>query len=151
MDNQHSNSSLFELTLNENLKNSLRGAATWAGIVGILTLVSSILGFVQYFMLKNKAPQFQRLEGFDGGTYETAGGASIASPLISLVISLIIFVFLNRFSTNTKNGINGNSPDRVSTGLQGLSSYFILWGVFVIIMLIFVVVVVIGAAAGGSR
>lgn len=151
MDNQNTNSSLFELTVNENLKNSLRGAGVWAGIVGILTLINSILGFVQYFMLKNKAPRYQQFEGFDAGYSSQSGSASIFSAIISLVISTLIFYFLNRFSSQTKNGVNGNNPDMVSSGFQGLSSYFILTGVIIILVLVFLLLAVVGVAAGGAR
>jgi hypothetical protein len=151
MENQNTGSSLFELTLNDNLKNSLSGAAKWAGVVGILTLINSIVGLVQYFILKNRTPKYQQFEGFESSTNMADSGGNLISAIISLLISGLIFYFLNRFSNHTKSGINGNNPDMVSSGLQGLSSYFILTGVIIIIVLVIVLLAMLGLAAGGTR
>jgi flagellar biosynthesis protein FlhB len=151
MENQNTGSSLFELTINDNLKNSLSGAAVWAGIVGVLSFINSILGLVQYFMLKNKTPRFQQFEGFETQTYSSDTGTNLFSAILSLVVSGLIFYFLNKFKSQTKAGLNGNSPDLVSSGLQGLSAYFILMGIITILILAAMVIIFAGAATGGTR
>lgn len=151
MEYQNSNQSLFDLNFNENLKTQLKGTAVWAGIAAIISLAGSILSLAGIFLIKKDPSANYRVEGFENATVtaESSTGALIAGGVISFTITLLLFYFLNRFSSLTKNGLNGNNQDMVSNGLGGLASYFITIGVIVIIFLAIFLVVIAGVAAGG--
>ena len=42
MENSTSDKSLFDLSFDENVKQSLKGAATWGGIAAIVSLIGSV-------------------------------------------------------------------------------------------------------------
>jgi hypothetical protein len=148
MDNQ--NQSLFSLRINENTKTHLRGAAVVAGVAAIFSLVSSILKLVTAFMNKGKTTT-EFTEGFGRSGISTESGDGIGSAIFGLVISILLFYFLNRFSSQVKTGLNGNNQELVNSGLGGLSGYLITIGIIFIILLILVLIVIAGAAAGSGR
>ena len=86
------------------------------------------------------------------GNYEpapsaTAGG--ILSPLISLGIGIALFVFLNKFARSAKAGVDANDSYLINEGLGGLSTYFKIVGVLIIIFLSLLALgLLIGVAAG---
>jgi Na+/H+ antiporter NhaC len=151
MENQNTNQSLFDLSFNENLKSQLKGAAVWGGIAAITALASSVLNMVKAFMDKNNPQAEYRIEGFGDARMTTDSSGNIVSVVISLIISILLFYFLNRFSSLTKNGLNGNNQDMVSNGLGSLASYFITIGVLIIIILVIFLLVMAGIAAGAGR
>jgi small-conductance mechanosensitive channel len=148
MEYQNTNQSLFDLNFNENLKTQLRGAAVWGGIAAILALASTVIGLVRAFMEKNNPPAAYRIEGFGDATMKAQNTGNIFSAVISLIVSIVLFYFLNRFATQTKTGLNGNNPELISNGLGGLSSYFITIGVIVILCLVLLLLAVVGGLAG---
>ena len=147
MDNQNTNQSLFALHISDNTKMQLKGAAVLAGIAAILSLVNQIISFVMVIMNKNKVPVEYRTEGFSPTTSAEKAG-SIVGGVITLIIGILLFYFLNKFSTQTKAGLNGNNQEVVNNGLSGLSAYFVTLGILLIIGLAFGLLVV---GLAGSR
>lgn len=136
MENQNTNQSLFGLKINENTKIQIKSAAALAGIAAILSLASSILKAIAAFT--NKASQVEyRFEGFDQPATEVERTSNIAGAIFTLAISILLFYFLNRFSTKTKNGLNTSNQQMFNHGLGGLSSYFVTIGILIIIGLVF--------------
>ncbi|MBL7743261.1 MAG: hypothetical protein JNN00_07250 [Chitinophagaceae bacterium] len=151
MEYPNTNQSLFDLQYNENFKSQLRGAAVWGGIAAILSIGSTLLGLIQTFMTKNEIPAEFRAEGFENSTMRNvATGGNIVGTVISLIISILLFYFLIRFSSLTKTGLNGNNPEMVSSGLGNLSSYFITIGVIIIIVLVIFLIAIAGIAASAG-
>ena len=123
----------------------LRGAAVVAGLAAMLSLVTSILKLVTAFMNKGKATS-QFNEGF--GQAKVESGDNIASSIVGLIISILLFYFLNKFSSQVKTGLNGNNQELVNSGFGGLAGYLITWGIIVIILLVALLILIAGAAAG---
>lgn len=73
---------------------------------------------------------------------------NMVSIVISLIVTFLLFYFLNRFSSQAKAGLNSNNQQLVNNGLGNLSSYFVTIGILVIICLaLFLFVIVL---RGGS-
>lgn len=146
MENQYTDRPLFTLGINENAKSSLRGAATVAGVAAILSLVASIIRLISSFVERNKIEY--RYEGFTQQRVAVESSGNIGGAIFGLLISILLFYFLNRFASQTKTGLNGNNSQLVNEGLGGLANYFITIGVIVILCIVLVVVVLAGAMAG---
>jgi hypothetical protein len=149
MDNLNTNQSLFNLRINENLKTQLRGAAVSAGIAAILGLSSSILKVIVSIINRNKTTIEYNYEGFNRTNLSAERTGNIAGTIITLIISILLFYFLNKFSSQTKTGLNGNNQQLVNSGLSGLSAYMVTIGVIVIICLALMLIVLAGVSAGG--
>ncbi|MEI9944830.1 MAG: hypothetical protein WDN26_11480 [Chitinophagaceae bacterium] len=139
MESQHN--SLFDLHIDENAKQSLKGTAVTAGIAAILSLIVSIVGVIKFFVDKSRTGY----ENF-GETGRVQSATNLFSVIISLVITILLFYFLNRFSTYTKNGINASNAQSLNEGLGGLANYFKTMGILLIIVIIlaFLAILVIG-------
>ncbi len=144
------NQSLFDLRINDNLRIHLRSAAVVAGIAALLSFASSILKVVTAFMNKGKTSLEYRYEGFNQTTASVERTSSIAGAIVTLVISILLFYFLNRFSTKTKTGLNVNNPQIVNTGFGGLSGYFVTLGILLIIFLALFLLFIVGMMAGSA-
>jgi hypothetical protein len=135
MENQEIGTSLFDLSFTEDVKTQMRGAAVWAGVAAILSLVTAIIGAVLQFTGNSPVDKYKQTEGFNDAAKMAQTGANIFSVVISLGLTVMFFYFLNRFATLTKKGLNENNQELVSQGLGGLSAYFIAMGVIFIIVL----------------
>jgi hypothetical protein len=148
MENTSTNQSLFDLNFDDNVKLSIRETAIWAGLAAIVSLVSAILGLVNYFVQMNKLKQAMSGFGdYSPSTSATAGG--MISPLISLGIGIALFVFLNKFARSAKAGVDANDSYLINEGLGGLSTYFKIVGVLIIIVLVFVALALLFSIAAG--
>jgi len=145
MENQDTNQSLFDLRFDENVKQNLRSAAVWGGIAAIISISGSALGLINYFVQAGK-PKTYRFEGFQEMRTQASSSNSIVSVIITLLIAIFLFYFLNQFSKTTKAGIDGNNSQQISQGLGSLSSYFKIIGVLLIICIVIfgLVVLVLG-------
>jgi hypothetical protein len=134
MENINTGKSLFDMSFDENVKQSLKGAAKWGGIAAIGSLVSTVLGLINYFVEKGKRSQYSDNIRVNQAT-ETSG---FITMIITLAIGIVLFVFLNKFSGKTKSGIDANDQSLVGEGLGSLSSYFKFIGVLLIILIVLV-------------
>lgn len=141
------NNSVFEISFDERLKNAMSNAASWAGIAAILSLANSIVSIVQVFFNLNKKSNAYNEAGLTLPRQSLM--SEMLSPLIGLGIAVVLFIFLLRFSRSTKQGIINSDNYQLSEGLGGLSTYFKIIGIFIIIGISFVVLAVLfGIAAG---
>lgn len=134
MENSTSGESLFDLHYDEGLKQSLRGAAVWAGTAAIVSLISSILSFAGYFIQKSKVDEMYREYESLGLKPESTG--NIASAVVSLIIGLVLFGLLLKFSRKTKAGIDASEQGNIYEGLGSLSAYFRVIGIILIIVIV---------------
>lgn len=135
--NEHS---LFDMQYDEQLKQQMKGSAAMAGIAAIISLVGSVLSFINYFVMRSRLSSAYNAEGFGGIQYRqnssTSGG--LFSAVLSLVLAIFMFYFLSQYARLTKAGIDGNDTFQIGDGLAKLSTYFKIIGVLLIIVLVFV-------------
>jgi hypothetical protein len=147
---QTEESSLFSMNFDDNTKQQMKGAATVGGIAAIIYIASAALGLVNYFVQRTR-PTPIILEGF-GNSNMSRSGDNIIWTMISFVVAIVLFYFLNRFSMRIKNGINGSSPAEVTEGLGALANYFKTIGVLLIIAIgLFTLAIVVVVLAAGMK
>ncbi|MBK9380036.1 MAG: hypothetical protein IPN39_01730 [Chitinophagaceae bacterium] len=149
MENSTSDKSLFDLSFDENVKQSLKGAATWGGLAAIVSLIGSILGLVNYFVEKGKESRYGGNSLEEMQIQQAANTGGLVSVVITLIIGIILFYFLNKFSRSAKAGIDTNDHYLINEGLGSLSTYFKFIGVLLIIILVlFALGILIGIGQG---
>lgn len=150
MENQEPNKSLFDISFDENVKQSLRAAANWGGIAAIFAITDTVFGFVTHFIAKNKVETY-RYEGMGDVTYRSQNADNLLSLVIVGIISGFLFYFLNRFSKLTKSGIDGNDSGLVTEGLGNLATYLKVVGIIAIIIIVLGGLGLLIILAGGDR
>ena len=151
MDFQNPNQSLFSLRVNDNLRTQLKGAAAVAGVAAILSLVNNIIGIIGNFITMDKVTTGSRNEGFNQPAMPISLTANIFVMVVVLVIYVLLFLFLFRFSSKTKTGLNANSPEILNSGLGGLSAYFVMLGILLIICLAFGMLMLVLLVSVGAK
>ncbi len=138
MENTNADQSLFDIGFDENVKQQLKGAAAWGGLAAIAYLVNSILGIVNYFVLRQKVSSYGFNTYRENQLAQASGTSGLVSAVISLLIGIILFYLLNKFSRSTRTGLTTNDNYFINEGLGSLSAYFKFVGVLLIIILVFV-------------
>lgn len=133
------------------LQRHILSAAKIAGIAAIVSLGGSLAGILA--TLTRPLPQAPAAaqEGFSkDDMQQLMQGSTYISAFISLVISVLAFYFLFRFSSMAKAGIADNNPAKLTTGLQSLGSYFKIWGIIMFLVIALFVLSLIGGMLGTS-
>ncbi len=145
--NEHS---LFDMQYDEQLKQQMKGAASMAGISAILSLVGSVLSFINYFVMQSRISSTFSSEGFGGIRYrDTSSGGNLFSAVLSLVLAIFMFYFLSQYARLSKAGLEGGDTFQIGDGLAKLSTYFKIIGVVLIIALVFMFLAILIALAAG--
>lgn len=148
---ENTNQSLFDINFDENVKQSLKGTATWGGIAAIVSIIGSVLGVVNYFVQKAKMDRF-----YSEGSEEivrlqrTSEAGGLFNVALSLIIGIILFVFLFKFSNKTKTGVDTGDQYVINEGLGSLATYFKIIGILFIIGICLVGIVFLFALSVGG-
>jgi L-lactate permease len=116
---EHNTEDLFKIEMSNKLRDDLRTAGNWAKII-------SILGFVSAFcaMMVNLS------------------NGSFLSAIFGAAFSVLLYIFLLKFGSLTKKGIDDNDQDTLNDGLLNLRTYFKIVAWLLIIVIVFVVIYV---------
>jgi hypothetical protein len=136
MENLDTNKSLFDFNFDEQVKEQLKGTATWAGIAAIISLSGYILGVINYFFMRGKVQTFRSTAFPDAQLSKTETAGGFIGIFITLLIGIFLFYYLNTFSKSAKAGVDSNNQPLINKGLGNLSSYFKLIGVLLIICIV---------------
>jgi amino acid permease len=143
---QPSGTSLFQLNLDAQNSYSLRSAASWAKVLGIVGLIIGILCVIAGILAQQATSQY-------GGRYSrndigfSAGDLGNAALAVYLVMGLI-FIISSIFALNAGNNINKalktNDQSALSSGFAGVRNYFAFWAIMMIILLLLMILGVVG-------
>ena len=132
-------SDLFELKIDTKAQEHLRVAIQWARIVAIVSFISLGVNFIEIIVGETAEP-IQLVGAIFGG-------------LIGAAISLLIYIFLYKFATNMKTGLDSVNQDMFNIALRNLKTHFKVMGIIFIIalslMVLFFLFFFIGLAGKG--
>jgi hypothetical protein len=138
MENTHSDQQIFDIGFDENVKQQLKGAAKWGGMAAILSLSGALLSLIAFFVVKPKTNPLGIESSPDAEMLQAAKTGGFVSMIFSLVIGVILFYLLNKFSRSVSKGLEGNDNYFIHEGLGSLSAYFKLIGILLIVVLVIV-------------
>ena len=144
---QDQNTSLFSLNLDAQNSYTLRSAASWAKVLGVVGLIMGIL-FVIVGILVQQA--ISRSYGEYGGYRSSGISASTLGSMgmIAYVIMGLIFIISSIFALNAGNkigaGLKANDQAMLNAGFAGARNYFAFWAIMIILMLLMVLVSIMG-------
>ncbi len=150
MENTNTDQSLFEISLDDNLKQQLRSTASIGGIAAIVSLAGSILGLVLYFVQRQKLSSYSYDSYSSYQVRQAANTGGFVSQAVSIIIAIVFFYLLNKFSRSVKTGLDTNDHYFIGEGLGSLAGYFRFMGVLIIIGITLVCLGVLFALAAGG-
>jgi len=146
MEQQNPESFLFDLKIDENTKDQLRGLSKWTMIVVITSIISLVLSVIQAFTAKRETLEY------GSNRLQSQTAPNIGSVIISLIISGLLAYLLYQFYVFTKKGVDNMSQADLNKGLGSLRSYFMVYGIIIIIVMavVFVILLIAGSTAAST-
>lgn len=152
---QHQNpgtgSNLFQLNLDGQNSYTLRSVASWAKVLGIVSIICAILFIAGGILFQQNASKLvvdsdYRRSGLTASSLGNMG-------LIMYVIMGAIFGLSGMFAVNAGSkirvGLNTNNMEALNSGFAGARNFFALWAILVILMLLLFLITIL-AALGSS-
>jgi hypothetical protein len=136
---QDQNAPLFSLNLDAQNSYTLRSAASWSKVLGVVGMILGILfiilGILVQQVVTRNAGYTYRSSGISSSTIGNMG-------LIFYIIMGLVMIVSSMFSLTAGNKINAalkaNDQDALSKGFAAARNYFALWAIIIIICLLFV-------------
>jgi ABC-type branched-subunit amino acid transport system permease subunit len=113
------------LEISPKLRSDLSEAAVWGRVIAILALCSSALSLIV---------SFKR--------------GMVIFSIISAAISVFVYLYLLKFGSQTKKGLETNDQQLLNDGLRNLNTYYRILGVILIIVIIICVLAFVFLALG---
>jgi heme/copper-type cytochrome/quinol oxidase subunit 2 len=151
---QPSNTSLFDLHLDQSSIDYLNETARWSRLLSIIGFI--YCGFMVIIGLFFGSMMSRLMSGMGGETAMPAMSGVFFS-FFFILMSLILFFpsyYLFNFSSKMRRAIRNNEQDSLTDSLKNLKSFFKFYGIVVIIVLSFYALVIIATVIGamvGSR
>jgi len=135
--NQPQNSPpLFQLNIDMNANIALRGAASWAKVLGIVGLIEGILFVIFGFLVQNAVNR----GGYYGGNSNMIGNLGMVVYIIMGLIMIIGSVFAMNFANKISTAIRANDQVALASGFSAVRNYFAFWAVICIIFLLLLLI-----------
>ncbi len=147
---QNQNSSLFSLNLDAQNSYTLRSVASWAKVLGIVSIIIALLCIIGGIVFQQNAG---KLSGFDGYSDSRRGGLSSNSlanmGMVIYVVMGLLFGLSGMFALNAGNKINGglktNNMELLNGGFANARNFFAFWAILIIIFLLLMLIGIMGA------
>lgn len=142
---QNQNTSLFSLNLDAQNSYTLRSAASWAKVLGVVGMILGILFIILGVLVQQAMSRY-------GGGYRSGGISSSAignwGMAFYIVVGLVMII-ASVFAMNAGNKINtalrGNDQAALSAGFANARNYFAIWAIIIILILLLVLISIMSA------
>lgn len=145
-----SGSSLFSLNLDANNSSTLRSAASWAKVLGVLGIIFGVLFLALAFLVQNAIGNAAgEFEGYRyRGSTSMMANFGMGVYICMGVLTIIGSIFALNFGGKINSALRTNDQNTLRGGFAGLRNYFAFWAILMIIGLL---LAIIGIAGGASR
>jgi hypothetical protein len=138
---QNPNTSLFSLNLDAQNSYTLRSAASWSKVLGVVGMILGILFVIMGILVQ------QAVSRYDGYSYRRSGFSSSAIGNAGMAVYMVlglIMIITSVFALNAGNKINQalktNDQMALNSGFAGVRNYFAFWAVIIILILLLVLI-----------
>ncbi len=142
---QNQNTSLFQLNLDAQNSYTLRSAASWAKVLGIVGMIIGILFIIAGIIAQQAISRY----GYDYRSSGISARAMGNAGLVVYVVLGLIMIVTSIFAINGGNkitaGLKGNDQATLNAGFAGVRNYFAFWAVLLIICLLFMLLGILGS------
>ena len=143
---QNPNTSLFSLNLDAQNSYTLRSTASWAKVLGVVSIIIACLCVIFGILVQQRINQMGDLGYYRSrGSISTTGlgNAGLVVYIIMGLLHLLSGIFSYNAGNNINLGLKTNDMQKLNAGFAGARNFFALWA---ILMIIFLLLLVIGLA-----
>lgn len=135
--------SLFQLNIDTNAHQTLRSAASWSKVLGIVSVILGILFFILGILMQSA---IKRNAGF-GENASMMGNVGMAVYIIFGLVMVISAIFSMNFSNKINMALRSNDQYSLTAGLAAVRNYFAFWAILCIIFLLLFLLTIIQLAS----
>lgn len=147
---QDQTSSLFSMNLDAQNSYTLRGVASWAKVLGIVSIIIAGLCVIFGIIVQQAV---SRSGAFDSYNYRSSGLSSNSIGNLGMAVYIfmgILYGVSGMFALQAGNKINTglktNSMEKLNSGFAGARNFFAFWAILMIIFLLFMLIGIMGRA-----
>ena len=134
MDQQES-SSLFSLNLDAQNSYTLRSAASWGKVVGVVGIIMGIL-----IMLSGLVAQQNTGYSYRSRDTSLINNIGIIFTMIMGLIMIVSSIFALNAGNKISNALRTNDQNSLNSGFSYIRNYFAIWAIVIIIInLLFII------------
>ena len=141
------NSSLFQLNLDAQNSYTLRSAASWARVLGVVSLIMGIL-IIIFGIIFQQAVSRSGLDYYDrdsGVSASTLGNLGMVMYVLMGIIFILSAVFAMNAGNKINAGLKNNDQATLNAGFAGARNFFALWAILTILFLVLILISMLGA------
>lgn len=141
-------SSLFQLSIDGNTGASLRSAASWGKVLGILGIIFGILFIIIGVLVKTATSStFSEYNDYNyRGSASTLGSVGMVMYLLMGIFTILGSVFALNFGNKAATALRSNDAVTLTSSLNNLRNYFAFWSILMIIGLLLTIIGIAGGA-----
>ena len=140
---QNQTTSLFQLSLDAQNSYTLRSAASWAKVLGVVGMIMGvlfvILGILVQQTISRSYGQFDNYRS-SGFSANSLGNMGMAVYLIMGLIYIVSSLFALNAGNKINRGLKTNDQATLNAGFAGARNYFAFWAIMMILMLLLVLI-----------
>lgn len=141
--------SLFQLNLDAQNSYTLRSAASWAKVLGIVGVIIGILFFISGIMVQQAMSRYGGYSSYryrsSGFSATSLGNAGMAVYIILGAIMVITSIFALNAGNKINQGLKTTDQAALNSGFAGVRNYFAFWSVLLIIFLLLMFIGLMGS------
>jgi hypothetical protein len=138
-----SSSPLFQLNVDANTGYTLKSAASWGRLLGILGIIFGVLFIVAGIMVQQtltRTASYQDFGGYGSRSASMIGNAGMIAYIIMGVITLVGSIFALNFGNKAAAAIRTNDQNSLRASFAAVRNYFAFWSILMIIGLLFCII-----------
>ncbi len=128
-----------ELKIDAAARMQIRGLASWAMVIVVVTVVGYALNIIELVIGNNNTEALVQPEGFSAKIL--AGQQDVTGTVITILVGLTVNYFLYRFARLVNTGIAGMSAEKLGRSFRNLKIYFAITSIFMMLVLLLLLIV----------
>jgi hypothetical protein len=145
---ENQNTSLFSLNLDAQNSYTLRSAASWAKVLGVVSIIIAGLCIIGGIVVQQAMSRY----GGEYNTYRSPGLSASSIGNMGLAVYIImglLYGVSGLFALNAGNKINAglktNNMETLNSGFAGARNFFALWAILMILFLLLMLIGILGS------
>jgi hypothetical protein len=140
------NTSLFQLNLDANNSYTLRSAASWAKVLGIVGIIIGILCVILGLLVQSALSRIGDTRYNDiGPSASMIGNYGMIAYIVFGLVFLISSIFAINAGNKISRALRTNDQHTLNAGFAGVRNYFAFWAILMIIFLILILISIAGS------
>ncbi len=145
---QNPNTSLFSLNLDAQNSYTLRNTASWAKVLGVVSLIIAVLCVIFGIIAQQQLSRMGDLDGYYRYRRTLSTNTLANIGMVAYIVIGIIYGLSGIFALNAGNnimtGLKTNDMQKLNSGFAGARNFFALWAILMIIFLLLMLIGLLG-------